>query len=378
MALKNYRSIRNENIIEFDLALNDNAPFVAQPIIGFAGANASGKTNLLQAIRFIMWFMQNSFRYLDDGEAIPLEPFCTTPDEPTEFHIIFSQKSVIDDEERDVDYEYQVILTKKEVMMETLHYYPDDERLLAYQRDGSEVIIGESLSIPTGDIKTFTQDLRPNCSIISYAAQYPSQRIAIQCKSYFLQGNVSRVGHQELRINPEHIRWMKRHDNRYKDLQKLLRLADVGIEDLDPQDTMIIFKHRIEDTIVSFDLEQESSGTIKFLEMIYWVFSSLESGGVLVLDEIELKLHQNLIAFLIGLFGNQHENPRRTQLIFSFHNTSLIKILAPEQLWFTEKNDLGVTEIFSAADFEGIDNIGEHNLERLYQIGRFGAKPRGI
>jgi hypothetical protein len=55
-----------------------------------------------------------------------------------------------------------------------------------------------------------------------------------------------------------------------------------------------------------------------------------------------------------------------------------MKILTPEQLWFTEKNDSGHTEIFSASHFEDIKNLHERNLEKLYRIGRFGAKPRGI
>ncbi len=55
-----------------------------------------------------------------------------------------------------------------------------------------------------------------------------------------------------------------------------------------------------------------------------------------------------------------------------------MEILKPHQLWFTEKNDGGYTEIFSAADFKDIKKLYQRNLEELYRLGRFGAKPRGI
>ena len=63
---------------------------------------------------------------------------------------------------------------------------------------------------------------------------------------------------------------------------------------------------------------------------------------------------------------------------FSFHNSMFMKILPPGQLWFTEKNKTGHTDVFTAADFKDIKNLQERDLETLYRIGRFGAKPRGI
>ncbi|MBI1928026.1 AAA family ATPase, partial [Candidatus Poribacteria bacterium] len=76
-AVENFRSIKTENVLEFDSNLEKNSRFVANPVIGFAGANASGKTTILQALSFTLWFMQNSFLQLEENEKIPVEPFCT-------------------------------------------------------------------------------------------------------------------------------------------------------------------------------------------------------------------------------------------------------------------------------------------------------------
>ena len=122
----------------------------------------------------------------------------------------------------------------------------------------------------------------------------------------------------------------------------------------------------------------ESSGTLQFFALLYRVMLALKQGSLFIIDEIEIKLHQNLVAYLIGLFQNKYENPDGAQLIFSFHNTYFMEILKPSQLWFTEKNDRGCTEIFSAADFKDIKKLHQRNLEELYRLGKFGAKPRGI
>ena len=122
----------------------------------------------------------------------------------------------------------------------------------------------------------------------------------------------------------------------------------------------------------------ESAGTLKLLILLERIQFAFNHGNLLIIDEIELRLHQNLIAYLIGLFENPHQNIEGGQILFSFHNTALMEILQPNQLWFTEKNDQCQTEIFSAADFTDIKDIQQRNLEELYRIGRFGAKPRAL
>lgn len=141
----------------------------------------------------------------------------------------------------------------------------------------------------------------------------------------------------------------------------------------------LVFTHKIEGNRIDFSShELESAGTLQFLALLYHILSALKHGRLLILDEIELKLHPNIVAFLLGLFQNSSENPKGAQLIFSFHNTAFMELLVPEQLWFAEKNDDGQTELFSAADFQDIKDLHQKNLENLYRIGRFGAIPRGL
>ena len=138
------------------------------------------------------------------------------------------------------------------------------------------------------------------------------------------------------------------------------------------------FKHQIGTIQPDFAPEKESSGTLQFFALISMILPKLKTGGLVVIDEIEIKLHQNLVAYLIGLFQNPEVNKGSAQLIFTFHNSLFMDILQPEQLWFAEKNNKGETELFCAANFEDIEDIHKKSLEKLYRIGRFGAKPKGI
>ncbi|CAN2040003.1 ATPase AAA-type core domain-containing protein [Candidatus Magnetomoraceae bacterium gMMP-15] len=426
-SVKNFRSIKEECIIEFDTGLSKNSKLVSNPVIGIAGANASGKTSVLQAITFVLWFLKDSFLNIDDKEKIPVIPFCTTEDMPTNFHIIFSKKTEIKDSYRYVDYEYILNINSEKVLSEYLYYYPYGRKREAYIRDEDKIKFGRTVKLPTSDLKTFKKNLRNNCSIISYAAQYDSQFIAKQCHEYGYESNVDYSGMKEFKFHPAILKALSQYKNKKNKAIELLRIADIGIEDfqykkveekklkeaidalkdLDQEEKQklpsnilnfikeiedyrdgknnsklniaeIFFVHSIDNGKIDFHIESESSGTIKFLELLYKVISSLENGSLLILDEIELKLHQDLVAYIIGLYQNEFENIDGSQLLFSFHNSIFMKILEPEQLWFTEKNDYGNSEIFSASHFEDIKNIHDRNLEKLYRIGRFGAKPRGL
>lgn len=371
--IKNFRSIKNENILEFDAHLK-NSTYPAHPVIGFAGANASGKTNVLRSLTFVLWFMQNSFLRLDKNDDIPCEAFYTLSKLPTEFHLIFAEKSWVDGQEKIIDYEYKLCLTKEKVLTEKLNYCPYEKSELVYFRHDGKVELGDSVS-PI-DIK----DLRENCSIISLASQFASQNVANACKDYAVKTNLTFAvrnfseRHKISLLENE----LKDHKLREK-IQPHLKMADVGIEKIKiSSEKQTIFMHKIEDKLAPFEYHLESAGTLEFLLKLFYFLQALEEGAVFVVDEIELKLHQNLVAYLLGLFKNKTANKHGAQLICSFHNSYFMEFLEPEQLWFAEKNDQGETELFSAAAFTDIKNLYEKDLEMLYRVGRFGAKPREI
>lgn len=373
--IKNFGSIKNENILEFDAHL-ENTTYLAHPVIGFSGANASGKTTVLQSLSFVLWFMQHSFLRLDKNDEIPCEPFYTLSDSATEFHLIFAKKV----EEKIIDYEYKLHLTKEKVLTEELNYSLDGEDNLVYLREANQVQFGDNIS------PIDTKDLRSNSSIISLASQFSSQEMANACKDYAVKTNLTyfTLDEESLPLKKKMSFLTNWLENNKLSVQKFLKIADVGIEEIDLQKEIMssektaIFKHKIDNILADFEYHSESSGTLQFLLVLSRVLQALEEGAVLIFDEIEVKLHQNLVAYLLDLFANPAENKKGAQLICSFHNTYLMEFLKPEQLWFAEKNDQGQTELFPASAFTDIKDLYQKDLEILYRVGKFGAKPREI
>jgi len=398
--IENFRAIKNESILTFDTQVKTTSGCQAHPLIGLAGANASGKTALLQALSDVFWFMQNSFLTQAPNEEIPIHTFCTQTNLPTRFHLIFTHDTWLDGQAKKIDYEYQLCVNREKVLSESLHYYPNEQAQCVYTRQEQQITFGPQVSLVN------TLGLRKNSSIISYAAQDETQVIAKYCQAYTVHSNLR----NENQFNLQVVEKMLTDENFQTRLPSFLQIADVGIETITLKKTdeekfnqllatipnvetktrlqkllnlnqtkNVVFTHRIDGQQIEFlNQELESAGTLQFLSLLYHILAVLKAGHLLIIDEIELKLHPNLVAFLLGLFQNSVENPHCAQLIFSFHNTAFMELLTPEQLWFAEKNDDGQTELFSAADFQDIKDLQQKNLENLYRLGRFGATPRGL
>ena len=366
-SVENYYSIKNENIIEFDLNVTHSS-FSAHPTLGLAGANASGKTNFIKGLNFIFWFMGYSF--FSKETQIPVKKFVGLENLPTKFNLVFS----IDNQ----DIEYELEINGNKVLKEILIC----NHSMIYERSLKNVVFG-------GRFTEFsTKDLRDTSSIVSYATNFDSHVVAKNIRTYIDKGhtNVDRDGHSIIEFHNTNLRDLSQTTLIKNQAIKIAQLADIGIVDFFVRDEepnnltpeLAFFKHKIGNALSDFTFEQESSGTLQFFSLLSNILPILETGGLIIIDEIEIKLHQNLVAYLIGLFQNPLVNLGAAQLIFTFHNSLFMDILLPEQLWLAEKNNKGETELFCAANFEDIENIHKKSLEKLYRIGRFGAKPKGI
>ena len=147
----------------------------------------------------------------------------------------------------------------------------------------------------------------------------------------------------------------------------------------DPSDSSkLLVQHRISAEDEWLPFSEESDGT----KVLFWraplLLDALQSGGLIIVDELEASLHPLLVLRLVELFNDPAVNSKNAQLLFSTHDTNLLNGLtsnAPlrrDQIWLTEKNVDGATQIFPLTDYKPRK---AENLERGYLMGRYGAIP---
>jgi AAA15 family ATPase/GTPase len=126
--------------------------------------------------------------------------------------------------------------------------------------------------------------------------------------------------------------------------------------------------------IESFDIKDESTGTVRLLFILGPIFKALDSGSIVIIDEIDSSLHTLACEQIIALFQSPKTNPKGAQLIATTHDTNLLNpdTLRRDQIWFTEKDGEGATYLYPLTD---IHTRKGDNIEKGYLQGRFGAVP---
>jgi uncharacterized protein len=119
----------------------------------------------------------------------------------------------------------------------------------------------------------------------------------------------------------------------------------------------------------------ESRGTQKIFNLLGVILTTLKSGGVLLIDEIDTQLHPHLTNLIFNLFNDPAINIMNSQLIAITHEHSLLNIpnIRKDQVWFIQKNREMASELYSLLDFENERSV--HSFGKRYLEGQYGAIP---
>ena len=413
--VKNHLSIKDYQELNLVASsLTDEPKFVLRsagirgsllPCAAIYGANASGKTNVLQSLNFMRNTVRHSHANLKPGDRLPRHPFLLESgwqEQPSEFDCDF----VVGGSR----FKYGFSLDDSKVLSEYLYAYPSGYRQIWYERDATQsdqFYFGKYLK---GRNRLISELTRSNSLFLSAAAQQNHEQVD-PIYRFFSDGIVpqlSRSVPHESAI-AESLEQKELRDR----VAHFLRYADVGIEGIDIEEaqvpdevrnfverfmtTAVEFRkdgkqaelfdprefrpkeikmlHRSDgDHSVSINFDSESAGTVRLLQLIRGIFRVLDSGGVLLLDEIDASLHTLLAMKVIALFVSPETNRRNAQIIFSTHDTNLLcsGLLRRDEIWFTEKSKNGATHLYPLSD---IRTRKTDNLEKGYLQGRFGAIP---
>ncbi len=368
------------------------------------GANASGKSNLVQALAFMRAFVLTSANELRTAEPITVEPFrlsTETEQEPSFFEIVF----ILDD----IQYRYGFEVNTSQVVSEWLFAVLNVREVALFVREGDKIKSslkyfkeGKGLDVRT----------RPKALFLSLVALLNGETAQSILGWFRRIGMVS--GLDDTAYRTYTIKQVV--DGQYKDaIIRLVKSLDIDIDDIQgiklekdkislssstPQELRALFIKSLHDgevfTVqtkhskldaqgkavdsVTFDMDlNESHGTQKAFYLAGPIVDVLSQGKVLIVDEMEARLHPLVTRELIGLFNSQETNPKQAQIIFTTHDTNLLsnKLFRRDQIWFIEKDSLYASHLYSLAEIK-VDESKIRNdasFEDGYLQGRYGGIP---
>lgn len=328
--------------------------------VALFGANASGKSNVIKAIRACVNMIRSSHNYnVDTRFAISPFKFEDYANKPSSFYIRFLLNGV--------EYEYSFSFMHDEIITETLYYYPNGRKSLVFSRD-------ESRGTEKKDIYEFKAvikrpfDVADNTSkktlYISRASQM-DREIAQKIFLFFCNDIV--LDYQVANIDSLDNLFKERKEK----MLEVLRTADSDIIDFKIQNNAITTFHRTNPS-VAFDFEtEESEGTKTLFRMMVRMIGIIHEGMMLLVDEIDNSLHTQLVEFVIGIFNHSDH----AQLIYTTHNTHLLNtdFQRRDQVYFVNKREDGSSDLYSLFDFK--DFRDTLDMEKAYLQGRFDAIP---
>ncbi|MGW4500166.1 AAA family ATPase [Micromonospora sp. NPDC004336] len=418
----NYRSIAKG--VELSMVAVDRdreaareVPRIGESLLTLAavyGPNASGKSNVVGALAWLRDAVEDSVRLWEDD--IPLEPFAfgTGPARSSEFVI----ETTVDG----VRFEYVLEIDASQVLYEGLFHYPEKKRRRIFEREGSDLKLQRGLGALSGTRELLTE----RTLALSVARRFEEPLVSDFAKGILriqVLGQAPRRGrpgasflssllksNRRLSSRTDTGRWFDGPDDdqpslfalgddeegRWPTLSRreqalaLLRLADLGIQDVVVDEQEVVYAnsgetrtqrrlrlvHRSGDDFAPLDFMAESEGTRTWFGLIGPVLTALQSGSIVIFDELDASLHPTLSAELLRVFRSPVTNPHGAQLVFTSHDTSLLNHLNRDEVWLTEKRIDGSTRLGALAEFAGERVRKSQNLENAYLHGRFGALPQ--
>ncbi len=407
-SLENFRSFHSRKTLSMkassisdfpkNIALAGNNKLLTSAVI--YGANSSGKSNLLRGMSIMKNVVLNNFEKSSISPiANAYDPFLlntTAFEKPTYYEIIFLTEGI--------KYRYGFTVINDVISSEWLFETKKraEKPLFIRVEDGIEVMS----SFHEG--KNLEEKTRDNALFLSVVDQFNGSTAKRIVKWFENFNVVSGLKHDNYRAvtfamldNPQMKPLLSSYytqlDLGFQDLKVLKK--EVKGEDL-PTDipeellkqlvsdlegkTMVTIKtvhkifdkHGVEKGVKEFDARrQESSGTNKMIDLSGPIFDTLKDGGLLVVDELDAKLHPLLTLSIIKLFQNKDINTLNAQLIFATHDTNILSMsqLRRDQIYFVEKNQQEETDLYSLVDYENVRK--DSSFEKDYIQGKYGAIP---
>ena len=354
------------------------------PIIEINGANASGKSSVLEALYFMITTIKMSSKF-DISKDLITNPFAfdnTSKNKNSEYEI-----SILID---GYEYRYGFSMNKKEFEEEWLYKKKFDNvkkyaQKIIFERNKNKVEFGSSYTKYKKTWELFVSNIELKKSLIlSIVSIKEPDGILRDIYEYINNINFKIENIFKKQIS---IQILNQNSSLYNKFQNIIREFDPCLYGIkveksseDPEDKSYklsgIHKN-VDDNSKNFliPLENESAGTIKMFNILPEVLKNLEQGGLLCIDELDTKLHPLLFKRIVDLYKDRETNKNNAQLIYTAHSTFLFDSdeLRRDELYLVEKDLSGRSNLYSLSEFRNLRSDADYR--KKYLTGQLGAIP---
>ena len=383
---KNFKSYKNETVFDFQaatLAEHEDSLIVSEnatsllPVSVIYGPNGGGKTSLLQALSCLINLVVEPIHQLGKNRTsmifqhkIVNEPFKfdeASCDLPTEFNIYFRTQSN--------EYRYYISVLKDKVISEYLQRKSigGKKPAVIFEREEEQIELGSSIS--KSSINT---DANPKMPYLSFLAINYNIPVIAEVQKWFESCVIRNYANQTTEKSI-----LLSDDQKFKN-SFITAINDMGIDitdyAFDKEENQFYLKRTINSQIYPLPFTNESEGTRKIFATLPIIMYALIEGRLVIVDELDSKLHPKLLKYIVSLFTNREINKNGAQLLFTCHDMSILKndVFRRDEIWFAALDENHSSEIYSLYDIRKEDGKRVNRTaayDRQYLEGRYGADP---
>jgi hypothetical protein len=385
-SFQNFKSYKYETTLDFQAAdlpefsetlIKEEKAEDLLPVSVVYGPNGGGKSNLLSALTCVISLVVRPVNELkknrqdiilqQTSEAVPFLFDQKSKNEPTEFRLFFRIARN--------EYCYYISIQKEEITCESLYRkaVTGKKTAMIFEREEENITLGASIHK-----KSINKSVNPKMPYLSFLGINYDLPVINEVMTWF-EGCIIRSY-----SNPTaEYGMMLSNDESYKS-QFIRALNDMDIDITDyryDEDTHQLFlKRNIGLSDYELPFSNESDGTRKLIGALPVLLLALREGRLVIIDELDAKLHPKLLKYVISLFKNKEINQKGAQLLFTSHDMYTLKnsVFRRDEIWFAAENAAHESEIYSLYEIRGEDNQRIKNTaayDKQYLEGRYGADP---
>ena len=388
--VKNYKSIRDKVTFDMqavaiseheDRIMKDKDGEVYLPVSAIYGPNGGGKSNVLAALHtLVAKILRPLYATEDNEERVFLQKriiveqfaFSESKNEPTEFELFFRTKSA--------EYRYILYVKRDVVIYESLDRIKLEtgRRSALFTRDENGIILkGAFAKLKVSD------ELSKTLTLLSYLGIAYKENVIVKDVLHWFEFGIEFLNYgnpmQELKMavsNSENVKYLMLDMIQEMDLD----IVDFRVEEKENDIIEVFTKHCVDDVETEISLSDESSGTKKLFGLLPFIAESLLKGTVLVIDELDAKIHPILLRHIIMMFNNMSINRHKAQLIFTSHDLSTMnsEVFRRDEIWFVAKGNAQNSKLYSLVEFKnekGESVRKDAKFDKQYLEGKYGADP---